>query len=93
MGEVKKFMITASACIRCKSEKVVPRVRVKAGGPNGPELVDITAVIYENPDAMVFTYPHRGSLYARICGECGHAEMFVENPQEFYEVYKNNPQP
>jgi hypothetical protein len=82
-------MMNASACLRCKSEKIVPRVRVKAGGAYGPELVDITAVIYEDPDAMFFKNTHRGQLYARVCGECGHAELFVENPQEFYEVYQN----
>jgi hypothetical protein len=86
-------MINTSACIRCKSEKIVPRVRVKGGGPYGPELGDITAAIYENPDAMLFKYSHQGSLYAQICGECGHAELFLENPQEFYDVYKNKLQP
>ena len=85
-------MVNNSVCSRCASEKIVPRVRVKGGGPYGPELGDITAVTYENPDAMVFKYSHQGSLYARICGDCGYAEMFVENPEEFYEVYKKTSQ-
>ena len=81
-------MTNTSTCPKCQSEKIVPRVRVKSGGPYGPELGDITAVIYENLDAMVFKYSHQGSLYARICGECGYTELFVENPGEFYEVYR-----
>ena len=83
-------MVNTSACLRCNSENIVQRVRVKVGVPYGPDIGGISAVIYENPDAMVFKQSHESSLYARICGECGHAELFVENPKELYEGFINS---
>ena len=83
-------MVNTSACPRCNSEKVVPRVRVKVGAPYGGDIGGISAATYENPEAMVFRHSHESSLYARVCGECGHAELFVENPKELYEGFINS---
>jgi predicted acyl esterase len=46
-------------------------------------------VIYEKPDALIFKGMHEGALYARVCGECGYAELFLDNPQYLYAVYKS----
>ena len=80
-------MVNTSACPSCNSEKVMPRVLVRIGAPYGGDICGIKAVIYENPEAMVLKCAHESSLYARICGECGHAELFVENPTELYEAF------
>lgn len=50
---------------------------------------DLTLVIYENPDALIFKGSHEGTLYARVCGECGYTELFLDNPRELYEIYQN----
>jgi hypothetical protein len=67
---------------------VATRVSLKAGGVEGPDVLDLTAVIHENPEALVFKYSHHRALHARICGDCGYTELFVENPKEFYDAYK-----
>ena len=74
------------ACSKCSSDKVVC-ARLKAGGPEGPDVMDITAVVHENPEAIVFKYSHHRSLNARICGDCGYAELYIENPEAFYDAY------
>jgi hypothetical protein len=49
---------------------------------------DLTAVTYESPDALFFKGAHKGSLYAKVCGACGYAELYVENHRELYETQK-----
>lgn len=48
---------------------------------------DLNLVVYANPDAMIFKGGLNSSLYARVCGDCGYTELFVENPAELYDVY------
>ena len=49
----------------------------------------MSVVSYEDPNALVFKGAKRTALYARVCGECGYAELYVENPREVYELYRN----
>jgi hypothetical protein len=50
----------------------------------------LTLVVYENPDALLFKGSNEGTLQARVCGECGYLELFLENPSELYETYRNS---
>lgn len=73
-------------CAKCNSTKIIPNARVvDKGDHNSP--MDLTVHVYENPDAMIFKGTHEGQLSARICGDCGFVEMYVENPAELYEVF------
>ena len=73
-------------CLKCNSEKIVPNVRILDRSHHYTER-DLTAVFYEDPDALIFSGPHEGSLYAQVCGECGYTEMYLEDPQDFYAAY------
>ena len=78
-----------AACSKCKSEKVVPKARVMDRGHYSGDAGNLALVVYENPDALIFKGSHKGELYARVCGDCGYTEMYLENPQELYEIYKS----
>ncbi|MBS1830171.1 MAG: hypothetical protein JST93_33025 [Acidobacteria bacterium] len=79
-----------SQCFKCKSEKIIPQVRVMDRGHYSGDAGDLSVVSYEDPDALVFKGAKRSSLYARICGECGYAELYVENPRELYARYEGS---
>jgi hypothetical protein len=40
-----------------------------------------------NPRALFFKDAVRGALYAAICGDCGFAEIYLDNPEKFYQAY------
>jgi hypothetical protein len=44
--------------------------------------------IYGNPNALLFKDRLYSELRAEVCGECGHTELRVVNPREFYEKYQ-----
>ena len=81
-------MTATTVCPKCKSEKVVPAARVMDRGHYSADAGNLTLVIYENPDALIFRGSHEGTLWARVCGECGYTELFLENPGELYEKYQ-----
>ena len=49
---------------------------------------ELYVVLQENPEAVIFKEWHIGKLSARVCGECGYTEFYVDNPEYLYEVYK-----
>jgi hypothetical protein len=57
------------------------------------ELSTTTEVkVHGAPKAWVFKDTASGKLTARICGECGHAELHVTNFRELYEKYAKSRQ-
>ncbi len=72
-------------CPKCGSSKIIPKARVLAHGEHSG---DVQVVIYGNPQALIFTAPLFGRLTADICGDCGHVELRVANPEELYEHYR-----
>ena len=73
-------------CSKCNSTKVIPRARIVDRGSNNAAM-DLCVQVYENPEAWVFKGTHEGQLSARICGDCGYVETYVENSAELYEVF------
>ncbi len=75
-----------SPCRRCGSKRILPDVvvcdRVDAG------FKELSAVVYRNPDALIFKGALYGKLRARICGDCGYVELHILNPNEFYQSYR-----
>jgi hypothetical protein len=39
------------------------------------------ALAYNKPDAWIFKGPNPHRFLARVCGVCGFAEFYVENPK------------
>ncbi len=65
------------------------RVRILDRGDSNIGAGDLGVLVYEDPEAVLFKGAHKGTLYAQICGECGYAETYLENPQELYAVYQS----
>lgn len=82
-------MAENSLCFKCKSEKVMPKAHIMDRGDYSVDAGSLSLVVYENPEALIFKGTHEGQLYARVCGECGYTELFLENPKELYEIYQN----
>lgn len=75
-------------CPRCNSDKIIPRVRIMDRGHSNADAGNLTVVFYEDPSAFIFKGSHRGSLFARVCGACAYAEIFLENAEELYSLYR-----
>lgn len=71
--------------MNCGSKKVIPEVRVQDQGDNSDG--NLKARVDEYPHALLFKGTVCGTIKARICGECGYAEFYVDNPKEMYETY------
>lgn len=73
-------------CAKCGSDKIIPRVSlVERGHYNVPDALTIR--VDEKPDALFFKSSQTGKLYARICGNCGYVETYVDNHEELYSAY------
>jgi predicted nucleic-acid-binding Zn-ribbon protein len=82
----------ANVCVKCGSAKVAPRVKVRdVGDYNAPG--ELAVMLHENPDALFFKETFITSLTARVCGECGYAELYAEQPGELYAAYERSKQP
>lgn len=79
-------MPQAENCSRCDSPKVIPRARIIDRGDYNVHA-DLTVHVYENPEAIIFKGTNQGALHARICGECGYVETYIDNPGELYAAY------
>lgn len=75
-------------CTQCGSTRIIPAARTAELTGGGPLAVCVNA----NPDAILFKGTHTGYLKARICGDCGHTELYVDNAQELYEAYARSRQ-
>ena len=74
-------------CPKCNSGKIVPNARVMDRGHLNTDAGELSVIVYERPDALVFKGSHSAELSARVCGDCGYTEFFAEEPQELYDVY------
>ena len=70
-------------CTYCVSTKIIPNTiafELTGGGP-------LAVCVKSNPEAIVFKGKHTGYLNACICGDCGNAELYVDNASELYAAY------
>lgn len=82
------IMKLKKSCSKCQSDKIIPRVTIKDTGEyaRGELSVDV----YKDPDALLFKGTYTGTLRAWICADCGFVELYLDNPQELYNVYKES---
>ena len=74
-------------CARCDSGRVVPRATIWDTADVGRPL---QAYVETKPDALIFRGAVYASLYARICADCGHAELFADGAEALYEAYQQS---
>jgi hypothetical protein len=75
-------------CAKCGSDRVVTRVRIMDRGHYGADSGDLSAVVYAEPNAMMFKGAQRHDLSARVCGSCGFTELYLSDPHGFFETYQ-----
>jgi hypothetical protein len=73
-------------CPKCQSDKIIPNVFIEDKGM-GNIPWNLGVRVDEKPNAVIFKGRHTDTLTARICGECGFAELYVSNPHELYEAF------
>ena len=77
-------------CARCNSDRIVPRATVwnswDALGHGQP----LQAYVETKPGALLFRGAVYATLYARICADCGHAELFADGAEELYAAYQQS---
>jgi rubrerythrin len=73
-------MPNLESCSKCKSTKIIPRVRMVDRGEYDA-AGDLT---------VIFKDTHQGVLRAWICGACGYVETYVDNPGELYDAYERS---
>jgi predicted nucleic-acid-binding Zn-ribbon protein len=79
-------------CLRCNSEKVIPKVVVEmkpsAFGQNG--FIDFQLAVDGDPDAFIFRERERSDVSARVCGDCGFTEFYATKAQNLYHAYQKS---
>ena len=78
--EHQRQRASSTSCLRCGSDKVVPQVPVTVDSA-GTRL-DVRAQPADTAGAS------GAGLTARICGECGHAELKAADFRAIYERYR-----
>ena len=73
------------ACVKCGSRRIIPRVRIADQGANSNGW--LKAVVVGNPGALIFRNQVFAEIRADICGECGHLELRVDDPEHLYDHY------
>ena len=79
-------MTTVLACPSCGSNEVIPRVRmVDRGDGNG--RYDLQVEVYRRPNARLFKGAQYSSVFAQLCGVCGHIELYADTPRAIHAAY------
>lgn len=73
-------------CAKCGSKKIMRGLRIVERG-NSNFHFDLSIELDETPKAIFSKRVTKGPLCADICGDCGHVELAVSNPEELWEVY------
>jgi predicted nucleic-acid-binding Zn-ribbon protein len=72
------------SCPRCGSPDVIPRALVEQYGDSAAVQARVQGKRREEwKDRVNVAVP----LYARVCGNCGHAELYVERPDDLLRAY------
>jgi hypothetical protein len=73
--------------VKCGSENSIDGVRIlERFGEHGLQREDLSAVAFENPDALFFKGEVATSITGRVCGDCGYLELYVTNPGDLLLV-------
>jgi hypothetical protein len=72
-------------CPICGSKKNIPNVPIRCKNSDGNG--NLSACVDAAPGAFIIEERLDTELLADICGECGHVELKVQNPQDLYSHY------
>jgi predicted nucleic-acid-binding Zn-ribbon protein len=78
-----------ATCPKCGSDEILLDVPVVSSSDQF-SAVPVSALVYNKPDAWIFKGPSPHRFVARICGGCGFAEFYVEDPKGLAATIKRN---
>jgi predicted nucleic-acid-binding Zn-ribbon protein len=81
-------MPTDAPCPKCGSHDIVPEARVIDRGHMNDQSKEMRVGVARKPEAWLFKQEERSDLFARICGGCGFAELYVREPRAIYDAYR-----
>ncbi len=73
-------------CMRCGSVRLITKAHILDRGPVNIPVLELTLQVYRNPNAFFFRGGKTTTVYARVCGDCGHVELFVEEADKLYKA-------
>jgi uncharacterized OB-fold protein len=79
-------------CAKCGSTKVIPRARVIDRGDYSADVGNVRVGVARKPQAWIFKGQEKADIYARLCGACGYAELFVEDAAAIFRAYEESRQ-
>lgn len=82
-------MIRENQCPKCGATERIPNVRIVDYTHQSIQKRSLTVEIYDHPERLLFKGTHQGALQATICGRCGYAELYLENPQKLLDAYRD----
>lgn len=81
---------TKRQCSVCGSTEVISDLRIVDHGFMDSQH-DLAIELHGKPRARLFKDTKKFVLRAAVCGECGHVDLSVDNPQELWRTYKRDP--
>ncbi len=76
-------------CARCGSEHVVPDARLIDRDAHGSRPKAEVGV-FAKPEAKLFKGEARTGVLAEVCADCGHIELYAEDPQPLWDAYQQS---
>jgi len=77
-------------CRVCGSARVVPRATVKAEGLVLHPSHRLAVAVQGRHGGILDGQEAIREVTASVCADCGHVELFAEDPEYLYEVYRNS---
>ena len=75
-------------CLRCGSQKLMHNMPLQDHyGDLGSKTRPAEVAVHGKPEAWIFKETSTGQLSLTVCGECGYAELQVNNYRELYAKY------
>ena len=78
-----------ASCSICGSTELIPDVKIVDHGYMDSQH-DLAIELHGNPKALIFKETKKGVLHAKVCGNCGHVDLFVNNARELLEIYRQS---
>jgi hypothetical protein len=73
-------------CSKCGSDRMMASVRLLDRTAD-MSAKDLTAEVYEYPNALLFKGTVGVTLRAHICGSCGYSELYADTPEGLWQAY------
>lgn len=74
-------------CPRCGSHRIIPLTSLEVMVP-GEHRGVLEARVDTDPDAWIMKGRTRSKLTARVCGNCGHTEIYASDPEQLWQAYQ-----